>query len=406
MASGASGRGARVAASGSGRRLARVALLAAAETVVAALAFVFLTARSTLALVAPIAAGAALALAIGRASRLRAALTSAFQLQRPAALAVAAILLLALPLLLRRDAYSLHILVVSGIQVILVLGLNLQVGSAGLPNLGFAAFYGIGAYTSALLAVRLGVPFWVGAAAGGIVSAAFGLVLGFPTLKTRTYYLALITIAFGLVVYLLMLNLKFLDGPDGVRDIPPPRIAGWSLLSTVTLFAARYPMQLNYYYLVLAFAAAAVAGARALYQSRTGLVWNAVREDEIASQSVAIDVSAAKLLAFAVGAFYAGAAGALYAHYVGYISAQNFTMTQSLAFLSMVILGGLDNIAGVALAAVLLSVLPEKFRALSDYRVIAYGVIIIVMLIFRPSGLIPQKTRDYAFARRRKAGHG
>jgi branched-chain amino acid transport system permease protein len=117
-------------------------------------------------------------------------------------------------------------------------------------------------------------------------------------------------------------------------------------------------------------------------------------------------VSAAKLLAFAVGAFYAGAAGALYAHYVGYISAQNFTLTQSLALLSMVILGGLDNIGGAALAAVLLTVLPEKFRALSDYRVIAYGVIIILMLIFRPSGLIPQKTRDYGFALRRGAGRG
>jgi branched-chain amino acid transport system permease protein len=231
-------------------------------------------------------------------------------------------------------------------------------------------------------------------------------VLGFPTLKTRTYYLALITIAFGLVVYLLMLNLRFLDGPDGVRDIPPPAIAGWSLASSVALLGSRYPMQLNYYYLVAAFMGLALAAAHALHHSRTGLVWNALREDEIASQSVGIDVSAGKLLAFAAGAFYAGAAGALYAHYVGYISAQNFTLTQSLALLSMVILGGLDNIGGVALAAVLLSVLPEKFRPLANYRVIAYGVIIIAMLIFRPAGLIPQKIRDYAFALKRRSGNG
>jgi ABC-type branched-subunit amino acid transport system permease subunit len=387
-------------------RAARVAVVVGAEAAAAALSLVFLTARAAPALLAPIAAAAAIAVAAARAPRLRAAIAGAFRGERSAALATAAVLLLALPLLLRRDAYSLHILVVTGIQVILALGLNLQVGSAGLPNLGFAAFYGIGAYTSALLAVRLGVPFWVGLAAGGAVSAAFGLVLGFPTLKTRTYYLALITIAFGLVVYLLMLNLRFLDGPDGVRDIPPPRIAGWPLVSSVTLFGGKYPMQLNYFYLVFAFTALAVAGAHALHHSRTGLAWNAVREDEIASQSVGINVSASKLLAFAAGAFYAGAAGALYAHYVGYISAQNFTLTQSLALLSMVILGGLDNIGGVALAAVLLSVLPEKFRALSDYRVIAYGVIIIAMLIFRPAGLIPQTIRDYGFALKRKARHG
>lgn len=393
-------------ARGDSGKTARIAAVLAAEVAVAAVSLVFLTAKSTFALVAPIGAGAVLVVAILRLARLRSRLSDAFRGERPAAVAGAIVLLLALPLLLRQDAYSLHILVVSGIQVILVLGLNLHVGSTGLPNLGFAAFYGIGAYTSALLAVRLGVPFWIGLVAGGAVSALLGLILGFPTLKTKTYYLALITIAFGLVVYLLFLNLRFFDGPDGVRDVPPPRLAGWSLVSSAVLFGRKYPMQLNYYYLVLAAVLLAIWAAHALHHSRAGLVWNAVREDEIASQSVGINVSASKLLAFSAGAFYAGVGGSLYAHYVGYISAQNFTLTHSLALLSMVILGGLDNIAGVALAALLLSVLPEKFRALSDYRVIAYGVIIIVMLIFRPSGLIPQKIRGYGFALKRRTGDG
>ena len=364
--------------------------------------FILLTSKNNFLVLGIILGGVLAFFVTRRIPRLKGGLKDTFGGERKTAVLLTVLFFLLLPLFLSRDAYTLHILIIAGIQIILILGLNIQVGSTGLPNLGFAAFYGIGAYTSALLAVRLGVPFWAGMLAGGSVSAVCGLILGFPTLKTRTYYLALITIAFGLVVYLLFLNLPFFDGPDGVRDIPPPRLFGWSLFSNLKIFGRNYPIQLNFYYLVFAFLLLAVLVAGLLHNSKVGLMWNAVREDEIASQSVGINTSRVKLLAFSTGAFYAGVAGALYAHYIGYISAQNFTITQSLAFLSMVILGGLDNIMGVVVAAFLLTILPEKFRALTDYRIIAYGVIIIIMLIFRPAGLIPQRIRDYGFVLKRK----
>lgn len=313
------------------------------------------------------------------------------------AIIISILLFLILPLLFPGDAYTLHVLVICCIQIIAVLGLNFQVGSAGLPNLGFAAFYGVGAYTSALLAVDLGLTFWTGLTAAAIVSAAFGLVLGFPALKTRPIYLALVTLAFGLVVYNLFLNLGFFHGPDGVRNIPPPKIMGWSVFSDITLLGITYPSQITFYYFSLFFLIIGLIIAYFIYNSQSGLMLNAIREDEIASRSVGINVSMGKLIAFSIGSLYGGVAGCLYAHYIGYISAQNFTITVSFAFLAMVILGGSDNVMGVTFAAFLLTVLPEKFRALSDYRVIAYGIIIVVMLIFRPEGLLPQRIRDYSF---------
>jgi len=307
------------------------------------------------------------------------------------------ILLIIFPLFLRNNAYIIHLLIIVSIQIILALGLNIQVGSTGIPNLGFVGFFGIGAYASALLAERLGVSFWICLIFGGIIASILGLILALPTAKLKSYYLALITIAFSYIMYNLFLNLKFFDGPDGVRGIPPPFLFKWSFYNNLNLFGLKYPMQINFYYLILFFLIIFIIISFLLYNSRIGLIWNAIREDEIASKSVGINVVYYKILAFCIGAFYAGIAGSLYAHYIGYISAQNFTFTISLAILSMVILGGLDNISGVILAAFLLTILPEKFRILSNYRVIAFSIIIIIMLIFRPTGLIPQKNRIYSF---------
>lgn len=305
------------------------------------------------------------------------------------------LVLLFLPLTLRKQPYLLHILVSSGISIILALGLNLQVGSTGIPNLGYAAFYGVGAYTSSILATRLQVPFWIALIIAGIVAGFFAFLVALPTLKTRTYHLALVSIAFGLVTYIMLNNLDFTGGPNGIKNVPPPQIFGWSFLESIQLFGKPYPMQLNYYYLVMTIVILLGLVAHFLYHSRIGLYWNAIREDEIAAKCSGINIGTAKLLSFFIGGFFAGIAGSLYSHYIAYISPENFNMNVSLLILAMVIMGGMDNIWGVAIGALVLTLFPEKFRSLADFRMVATGLIIILMLMFRPTGIIKQQIRQY-----------
>jgi ABC-type branched-subunit amino acid transport system permease subunit len=309
---------------------------------------------------------------------------------------VGIVIAIIVPLTLRSQPYIIHILVIAGISIILALGLNFQVGSTGIPNLGYAAFYGVGAYASALLSTRLGISFWLSILAAGLIAALFGFLVGLPALKTRTYHMALVSIAFGLVTYIMLNNLGFTGGPNGIKNIPSPELFGWSLFSTVKIFGKAYPVQLNYYYLVLVFMLLTGVFANFLYRSKIGLFWNAVREDEIAAKCSGINVSAVKLLSFSMGAFVAGLAGSLYAHFIGYISPENFNMNTSLLILGMVIMGGMDNILGVGIGAFILTIVPEKFRSLADFRMLASGMIIILMLMFRPSGIIKQQIRIYS----------
>jgi branched-chain amino acid transport system permease protein len=333
-------------------------------------------------------------------------LTDLFARERSVVVVSAAILALLAPLPLRRDPYILHVLVMVGISMILAIGLNFQVGSTGIPNLGFAAFYGVGAYASSLLAIAFALSFWTAIVLAACVAALFGFLIGVPSLKTRTYHLALVSIAFGLVVYILLNNLGFTGGPNGVKGIPAPVFLGQSLFTSVRIFGLAYPMQMNFYYLTLFFLAVTLLAAHCLYHSKIGLFWNAVREDEVAARCSGINVSTAKILAFCVGAFFAGIAGSLYAHYIGYISPENFNMNVSLLILGMVIMGGMDSVLGTCAGAFLLTIAPEKFRALADYRMVAAGMIIILMLMFRPAGIVPRRLRDYRhiLARKRETG--
>jgi len=305
------------------------------------------------------------------------------------------VLALIIPLTLRTQPYIIHILIIAEISIILALGLNFQVGSAGIPNLGYAAFYGVGAYASALLSTKLGMSFWVSLLAAGLIAAFFGWLVGLPTLRTRSYHMALVSIAFGLVTYIMLNNLAFTGGPNGIKNIPAPEIFGWSLFSTIRLFGNSFPVQINFYYFVLFFLVLMLAIAFFVYNSKIGLFWNAVREDEIAAKCSGINTARLKLLSFAMGAFLAGIAGALYAHYIGYISPENFNFNTSLQVLGMVIMGGMDNIVGVSIGAFILSVAPEKFRSLADFRMLATGLIILLMLMFRSSGIIRQQIREY-----------
>jgi ABC-type branched-subunit amino acid transport system permease subunit len=214
-------------------------------------------------------------------------------------------------------------------------------------------------------------------------------------MKTKDYYLSLVTIAFGLIIYILLINFSWTGGPNGIPNIPAPSFIGHSFREPLNLFGFRLPFQSNYFYLIFIFVMGALFVAYRLHHSRVGLTWNAIREDEIAARCQGIDVTWYKILAFCIDAFFGGVTGTIYAHYIGFISPENFAFIVSVVVVTMVILGGMDNVFGVILGAILLTILPEKFRAFEDFRLLVYGVIVVTMLMFRPQGIVPQKLRVY-----------
>jgi len=323
------------------------------------------------------------------------ALTGLFREMKTLAIVGFVLLILILPFVFRASPYLIHICVMAGLYAILALGLNFQLGSTNVVNFATAASYGIGAYASALFAVHYHLPFWIGIFIGGGFASLFGLLLGFPCMRTKDYYLSLVTIAFGLVVYLLFINFSWTGGPNGIPNIPPPSIGGHSFREPLNLFGSQLPFQSNYFYLIFLLVCAALLVAYRLHESRVGLTWNAIREDEIAARCQGIDVTWYKILAFCIDAFFGGVTGTVYAHYIGFISPENFAFIVSVVVVTMVILGGMDNVFGVIMGAILLTILPEKFRAFEDFRLLIYGVIVVMMLMFRPQGLFPQKLRVY-----------
>jgi branched-chain amino acid transport system permease protein len=327
--------------------------------------------------------------------KLNHAVIELFEEMKILAAAVFILMLFTLPFIFIKSPYLIHICVMAGLYAILALGLNFQLGSTNVVNFATAASYGIGAYTSALLAVHYHVPFWIGIFIGGSVASLFGLLLGIPCMKTKDYYLSLVTIAFGLIVYILLINFSWTGGPNGIPNIPPPSLLGHSFREPLSLFGSDLPFQSNYFYLIFVFVIGALFIAYRLHHSRVGLTWNAIREDEIAARCQGIDVTWYKILAFCIDAFFGGVTGTVYAHYIGFISPENFAFIVSVVVVTMVILGGMDNIFGVIIGAVLLTILPEKFRAFEDFRLLIYGVIVVTMLMFRPQGIFPQKLRVY-----------
>jgi ABC-type branched-subunit amino acid transport system permease subunit len=305
------------------------------------------------------------------------------------------LLLIFIPFVFKDNTYLLHICIIIGIYLIITLGLNIQLGSTGLVNFAFAAFFGVGAYTSALLAVNYNFSFWIGILAAIVMSAVFGLLIGSVTLKSTGFYYALVTMAFQIIFHLLVNNLKFTGGSGGISNIPFPAIGNYSFMSSLNILGITLPFQANFYYLLLVMAILSIYIVKRLYNSRTGLIWNAIREDEIAAKCQGIDIAKGKLEASAIGAIFGGVAGAIYAHYITFISPESFTFHFSVVLISMVIIGGLDNITGVAIGAILLTIIPEKVRFFAEARMLLYGIIIIVVLVFKPQGLIPEKIRKY-----------
>ncbi len=309
------------------------------------------------------------------------------------------LLLFAFPLFFTDSPYWVFVITIGVIYIILAIGLNMMLGSLDLVNLGFAAFFGLGAYTVGMITAKYGLhlPYLAVFLLAGIVAMIFGLLLCLPTMGMKGYYFSLTTIAFGLAVELTINNLEWTGGPGGIKNIPHISLFGLNLGDSYTIFGYELPFQTNYFYFALIVMLLVMLVAWLIHNSRIGLAWNAIKEDDIAARAQGINIKVYRIYAFALGSFIAGLAGAIFAPLMGYIAPTNFTYAHSITMVAMVILGGIDNIAGIALGAFLLSIAPEKFRAFSDYRMLIYALIIILMVIYRPQGLIPKKIRKYDF---------
>lgn len=273
--------------------------------------------------------------------------------------------------------YYVDVAILAGIYIILALGLNVVVGFAGLLNLGFVAFYAIGAYTYALLNVKLGLGFWQSLPFCLIISTLSGFVLAIPALRLRGDYLAIVTLGFGEITRLILNNWDTLTGgPNGITGIASPVLLGMTL------------GRLNrYYYLVFLTVILCYIIIRRVRESRIGRAWIAIREDEISAGAMGVNVTLYKLYAFSFGAFWAGLGGVLFAAKMQFVSPESFTFLESVLILCMVILGGLGNIEGVVIGAVILVVLPEVLRGVQSYRMLTLGAGLILLMIFRPHGL-------------------
>ncbi len=365
------------------------------ETAFFALFIVFLIAEGTFTILAAIFGTLLITYLIRRLDYVNTFLQELFNRYKKAALCWGLVFILSLPFMLHKNPYLIHVLFIAGLYCSLAVGLDFQVGATGLVSFATAANYGIGAYTGALLAVNYGWSFWAVLPLSGIAACLFGFLLGLPTMKTKTYHLSLVTIAAALVVYLLLNNLTWTGGPNGISGIPYPTIGGFSLGSSVHLFGMELPFQANFYYLILVLLFIEFIFARRLYNSKTGLAWNAIREDEIAAECQGIDVTGCKIRAFYTNAFFDGLTGAIYAFSVSFISPEDFAFMLSIIVITMVIVGGMGNTAGVIFGALIMALIPEKFQVMQSYRLLVFAIVILVMLLVRPKGLFPQKMRRY-----------
>ena len=307
------------------------------------------------------------------------------------------------------------------LYAVLALGLNIVVGFAGLLDLGYIAFYAVGAYAYALLAsphFNLHLPFWVILPFGAALAALFGVLLGAPTLKLRGDYLAIVTLGFGEIVRIFLNNLSqpvnITNGPQGVARIDPIRLGPVDFSRADRLGGVEFSGPLKYYYLLLAIALGIVFVTVRLQNSRIGRAWEAIREDEIAARAMGINTRDVKLLAFAMGASFGGVAGGMFAAMQGFVSPESFVLVESIMVVAMVVLGGMGNIRGVILGALLLSFMPEVLRWTVEplqrlafgrqllepevIRMLIFGFALVLIMRFRPAGLLPSAVRKRELA--------
>jgi len=338
-------------------------------------------------------------------------------------LALIALALIALPFVLAMAGTAwVRITNLAILFVMLSLGLNIVVGFAGLLDLGYIAFYAVGAYVYALLAsphFGLHLPWWAILPIGAAVACFFGVLLGTPTLKLRGDYLAIVTLGFGEIIRIFLNNLSepfnLTNGPKGITTIDSIKFFGVDFANTTQVGAFAFSGTIKYYYFLLAMLVLVIVLNLRLQDSRIGRAWEAIREDELAARAMGINTTRMKLLAFAMGASFGGVAGGMFSAIQGFISPESFVLNESVMVLAMVVLGGMGNIWGVVLGAVLLSFVPEILRytvhpvqqwlfgrSIIDpevIRMLLFGLAMVVMMLFRPAGLLPSAVRKRELTR-------
>jgi branched-chain amino acid transport system permease protein len=309
----------------------------------------------------------------------------------------------ALPILPWADRYVLDIGILVLTYVMLGWGLNIVVGLAGLLDLGYVAFYAVGAYSYALLSMHFGWSFWVCLPLAGLLAATFGVLLGFPVLRLRGDYLAIVTLGFGEMIRIILINWQSLtNGPNGITGIARPSFfgvpftanPGEGVLAFHTLFGLEFsPLHRIFflYYLILALALLTNAFTLRIRKLPIGRAWEALREDEIACRSLGINPRNTKLTAFAIGAMFGGFAGSFFATRQGFISPESFTFIESAIILAIVVLGGMGSQIGVVIAAIVLIGGPELVRELAGFRMLAFGGLMVLIMIWRPRGLLAHR---------------
>lgn len=365
------------------------------ETVLLGLVYGFLVFEDMVSIFATLSAMVLLSIAVSRFPSLNQTVKEGFSHWKIPCLVFGVLFVLAMPVLLKDKPYHIFILFNTGLFAVLGLGLNWQIGSTNIVNFASAASFAAGAYASALLAVHAGLSFWILLPISGLIASAIGFILGLPCMKTKTYYLSLVTMAFTIIVYLLLNNMDWTGGPDGISGIPFPQIGSHSFGSPISLLGWTLPHQANFYYLIVFVVAFTFLVDRRFRYSRLGLAWNAIRNDEIAAACQGIDVTYNKVLSFCANFFFDGIAGAIFAFSMGHISPESFSFNVSVTVVAIVIVGGLDNGAGVILGSLLMILIPEKLQMFQNYRMLIFGFIIIIMLLVRPKGLFPQTIRKY-----------
>ena len=303
-------------------------------------------------------------------------------------LAVIAIFFLAYPFVF--PMYHTSIMISALIYVMLGLGLNIVVGLAGLLDLGYVAFYAVGAYAYALLNLHFGLSFWVVLPISAILGAMFGTLLGYPVLRLRGDYLAIVTLGFGEIIRIILENWNdFSNGPRGVPNIPGPSFFGVQL--------GQHGSTIYLYFIVIGLVIFTIFFVNRLENSRLGRAWIALRDDEIACQAMGIDKVKTKLTAFALGATWASIGGVIFAAKTSYINPMSFTIWESITILCVVVIGGMGSAIGVIAGALVLILLPEYLRAVSEYRMLVFGALQVIVMVFKPEGLIQSVRKIYKF---------
>ncbi|MCD6281708.1 MAG: branched-chain amino acid ABC transporter permease [Deltaproteobacteria bacterium] len=284
-------------------------------------------------------------------------------------------------------AYILHVCIIMVLFSMLSLSLNIAVGMTGLVSLGHAAFFGIGAYASGLM-MLCGLPFEVSLVLSGIVTSVFGIILAVPSLRVKDDYLAIVTLGFGIIAVIILMNMDITGGPDGLTGIPPASVFGVALTSKPVYFA-----------FCSSILAIMVLTTSRLKASKVGRAWAAIRDHDTVAMFMGINIYYYKVLCIVISSFWAGIAGSLYAHYTGYINPVTFGMQTSIMILAMVVLGGIGSIPGSIIGASVLVLLPELLRGFEAHQGIFYGALLVTMMVLRPQGIMGRMKVTDIFAR-------